>query len=174
MRDFLTGPKALWGSLPTALGAVRARRAEFADGAVVSSAAELPRPSIGARESQLWPQPPVGKVAQVGALLRGLRHQLRPVDPVAYERPQRNVPAEHGQWFLLSRLDAATVSTSDGAGVTFRKRDRELFLSLLKESIALHAEVARSWTSLRRRYREEMGELTSRRAWRGQVFDRFR
>jgi galactofuranosylgalactofuranosylrhamnosyl-N-acetylglucosaminyl-diphospho-decaprenol beta-1,5/1,6-galactofuranosyltransferase len=174
MRDFLSGPRALFGALPTALGAVRATRTEFPDGTVLPSAAELPRPPIGARESQLWPRPPVGKVAQVAALARGLRHQLRPVDPQARVRPQRNVPAEHGVWFLLSRLDGATVSTSDGTGVTFRKRDREMFWSMLKESLALHAEIAKSWPGARRRYQDAMGELVSRTAWREQVFDRFR
>jgi galactofuranosylgalactofuranosylrhamnosyl-N-acetylglucosaminyl-diphospho-decaprenol beta-1,5/1,6-galactofuranosyltransferase len=33
MRDFLSGPKALFGALPTALGAVRATRAVALAGA---------------------------------------------------------------------------------------------------------------------------------------------
>ncbi|MDD7934628.1 glycosyltransferase [Actinomycetospora straminea] len=174
MRDFLSGPRALFGALPTALGAVRATRAEFPDGTVHRGADDLPRPAIGAREAQLWPKPPVGKVAQVAALARGLRHQLRPVDPAAHERPQRDVPAEHSQWFMLAMLDGAAVTTSDGSGVTFRKRDREMFWSMLRESVRLHAEVGKAWPALRRRYREAMGELVSREAWREQVFDRFR
>jgi galactofuranosylgalactofuranosylrhamnosyl-N-acetylglucosaminyl-diphospho-decaprenol beta-1,5/1,6-galactofuranosyltransferase len=58
--------------------------------------------------------------------------------------------------------------------VTFRKRDREMFWSMLRESVALHAEIARAWTATRRRYQDDMGELVSRTAWREQVFDRFR
>lgn len=174
MRDFLSGPKSLFGALPTALGAVRATRAEFPDGTVHRGADEVPRSPMGARESQLWPKPPVGKVAQVTALARGLAHQLRPVDRDALERPQREVPAEHSQWFMLSRLDGAAVTTSDGSGVTFRKRDREMFWSMLRESVALHAEIAKAWPSARARYQEAMGELVSRTAWREQVFDRFR
>jgi len=172
MRDFLSGPKALFGALPTVLDEVRAQRTRFADGTVVSSA-HLPRPGLGAHDAQLWPRPPLTKPQQAVSLVRGLRHQLRSVDPDAHVRPQRNIPAEHGTWFLLSRLDGATVSTSDGGGVTFRKRDREQFWTLLKESTGLHAQVLRSWPALRRRYREAMGELVSRRAWREQVFDRF-
>jgi galactofuranosylgalactofuranosylrhamnosyl-N-acetylglucosaminyl-diphospho-decaprenol beta-1,5/1,6-galactofuranosyltransferase len=38
----------------------------------------------------------------------------------------------------------------------------------------MHREVQRSWPSLRRRYRENMGELVSREAWEAQVFSRFR
>lgn len=174
MRDFLSGPRALFGSLPTALGAVRATRAEFPDGTVVASASDLPRPPMGALEAQLWPQVPRGRVAQLRAAVRGLTHQLRRVDPATHERPQRNVPAEHGQWFVLSRYDGVTVSTSDGSGATYRKRDRELFWSMLRESVSLHAEIARSWPALRQRYRDARGELTGRRSWREQVFDRFR
>lgn len=174
MRDFLSGPQALFGALPTALGAVRATRAEFPDGTVHRGAADLPRPALGAREAQLWPKPPVSRVAQVAALARGLVHQLRPVDPAAHERPQRDVPAEHSQWFLLSMLDGAAVTTSDGSGVTFRKRDREMFWAMLRESMRLHAEVAKAWPALRRRYQDAMGELVSRTAWRERVFDRFR
>jgi galactofuranosylgalactofuranosylrhamnosyl-N-acetylglucosaminyl-diphospho-decaprenol beta-1,5/1,6-galactofuranosyltransferase len=174
MRDFLSGPKALFGSLPTALGAVRATRAEFPDGTVHRDAGDLPHPDIGAREAQLWPKPPTNKVAQIASLARGLAHQLKPVDPRAHERPQRDVPAEHGQWFLLSRLDGAAVTTSDGSGVTFRKRDREMFWSMLRESVRLHTEVGKAWPALRQRYRAGMGELVSREAWREQVFDRFR
>jgi galactofuranosylgalactofuranosylrhamnosyl-N-acetylglucosaminyl-diphospho-decaprenol beta-1,5/1,6-galactofuranosyltransferase len=174
MRDFLSGPKALFGALPTALGAVRATRAEFPDGTVHKDAGDLPHPDIGAREAQLWPKPPTNKIAQAATLARGLAHQLRPVDPRAHERPQRDVPAEHGQWFLLSRLDGAAVTTSDGSGVTFRKRDREMFWAMLRESVRLHAEIAKAWPGLRRRYQSGMGELVDRGAWREQVFDRFR
>jgi len=83
------------------------------------------------------------------------------------------VPAEHGTWFLLSRLDGATVSTSDGTGVTYRKRDRRKFWELLRVSLALHQQVLRSWPALRRRYQDGMPELISREAWDEQVFRRF-
>lgn len=172
IRDFLSGPKALFGSLPTALGAVRATRARYPDGTVHPSARDLPEPPLGALAAQLWPQPPVSRFSQVKALAGALRHQLRPADPTAWERPQRNVPAEHGTWFLLSRLDGATVSTSDGTGVTYRKRDRRQFWELLRVSLALHQQVLRSWPALRRRYREGMPELVSRGAWDEQVFAR--
>jgi galactofuranosylgalactofuranosylrhamnosyl-N-acetylglucosaminyl-diphospho-decaprenol beta-1,5/1,6-galactofuranosyltransferase len=91
---------------------------------------------------------------------------------VAWERPQRNVPAEHGTWFLLSRLDGATVSTSDGTGVTYRKRDRRQFWELLRVSLSLHQQVLRAWPALRRRYQDGMPELISREAWDEQVFRR--
>ena len=42
------------------------------------------------------------------------------------------------------------MTTSDGSGVTFRKRDREMFWSMLRESVALHPEIAKAWPSAAR------------------------
>ena len=68
------------------------------------------------------------------------------------------------------RLDSATVSTPDGRGVTFRRRDPQLFRSQLKTSAQLLGAAAREWPNLRRRYREAAPHLTSREGWK-QIFE---
>ena len=100
-------------------------------------------------------------------------HNLRTPDPAHQAVPQRNVPSRQAQWFVLSRLDSATVSTPDGRGVTFRRRDPALFRSMLEaRAVTRHREIAKAWPELRRRYREARPELTSREAWGREVFDR--
>ena len=164
MRDFLSGPEgAVRGAadrprrgagdprgVPGRHGAPRRRRAApLADG----------RPRVAAVAEAAGGQGRPGR----GPRPRARATSCAPSTRDALERPQRDVPAEHGQWFMLSRLDGATVTTSDGSGVTFRKRDREMFWSMLRESVALHAEIAKAWPAARRRYQDAMGELVSRR-----------
>jgi galactofuranosylgalactofuranosylrhamnosyl-N-acetylglucosaminyl-diphospho-decaprenol beta-1,5/1,6-galactofuranosyltransferase len=75
-------------------------------------------------------------------------------------------------WFVLSRLDTETVSTTDGRGVNFRRRDPELFRSMLARSARQLRDIGKAWPDLRRRYQEALPELSSREAWAREVFDR--
>jgi galactofuranosylgalactofuranosylrhamnosyl-N-acetylglucosaminyl-diphospho-decaprenol beta-1,5/1,6-galactofuranosyltransferase len=97
---------------------------------------------------------------------------LRSPNPAHAEVPQRNVPWKQAQWFVLAGLDSATVSTPDGRGVTFRRRDPELFRRMVRESFELHREVARRWPLLRTRYTDALAWLTSRQTWSEEIFDR--
>ena len=115
---------------------------------------------------------PVGKAKVALGLARGVLRNLKSPDPTRHERPQRNVPWAHAQWFVLAGLDSATVSTPDGRGVTFRRRDPALFRSMLKHAVTEYRHVAKAWPDLQRRYRAALPELTSREAWAREVFDR--
>ncbi len=172
LRDFLAGPEALFPKLPTVLGEIRAKRAEYDDGRALDSATQVPLSDLDALTAQVFPEPPTGKVAIVKGLARSVLHNLRAPDPAHQVVPQRNVPARNAQWFVLSRLDSATVATPDGRGVTFRRRDPALFRSMLKQAFAQYRDIAKAWPELRRRYRDALPELTSREAWAREVFDR--
>ncbi len=172
LRDFLAGPEILFSKLPTALGEVRAKRAEYDDGRPLDSATQVPLSDLDALTAQVFPNPPSGKVAIVKGLARSVVHNLRAPDPAHHVVPQRNVPSRQAQWFVLSQLDSATVATPDGRGVTFRRRDPQLFRSMLKTAVTQYREIARAWPELRRRYREALPELTSRETWAREVFDR--
>ncbi|MHA6629056.1 glycosyltransferase [Pseudonocardia sichuanensis] len=172
LRDFLAGPERLFPTLPTVLGEIRAKRAEYDDGRPLDSATQVPLSGLDALSAQLFPQPPKGKVGTVKGLAQSVLHNLRAPDPAHQAVPQRNVPARNAQWFVLSRLDSATVSTPDGRGVTFRRRDPAMFRAMLKTAVGQCREIAKAWPELRRRYRDALPELSSREAWAREVFDR--
>jgi galactofuranosylgalactofuranosylrhamnosyl-N-acetylglucosaminyl-diphospho-decaprenol beta-1,5/1,6-galactofuranosyltransferase len=169
IRDFLAGPQALFDKLPTALSDVRARCADFADGQVMDPH-ELPLPAGGQLEVQRMLKPPTNPVTIGATLLKRLAHQLRPVDTQAHRRPQLSLARNDARWFVLSGLDGVTVSTADGRGVTYRKRDPRAFRAMLTRSVALHRQLAREFPSLRRRYRDAAPQLTDRTGWK-RVFD---
>ncbi len=169
IRDFMAGPQALFDKLPTALGEVRARCAEFTDGQVVDSQ-ELPLPARGQLDVQRMLTPPTNPVTIGATLLKRLAHQLRRVDARAQHRPQLSLARQDARWFVLSGLDGVTVSTADGRGVTYRKRDPRAFRSMLARSVALHRELAREFPRLRQLYREAAPGLTDRTGWK-RMFD---
>src|SRR5918995_3639936 len=172
LRDFLAGPEALFPKLPTVLGEIRAKRAEYDDGRPLDSATQVPLSELDALSAQVFPDAPTGKVAIVKGLAQSVLHNLRTPDPGHQVVAQRNVPARYAQWFVLSRLDSATVATPDGRGVTFRRRDPALFRSMLKNAVSEYRHIAKAWPDLQRRYRAALPELTSREAWAREVFDR--
>lgn len=170
LRDFLGGPETLFPSLPVVLGQVRATRAEYDDGRPLDSATQVPPSSQDPLAAQAFPVPPTSKPAILTTLARSLVRNLKSPDPAHHDVPQRNVSSRQAQWFVLSQVDSATVSTPDGRGVTFRRRDPQLFRTQLKTTAQLLGTAAREWAVLRRRYREAAPHLTSREGWK-QIFE---
>ncbi len=166
LRDFLAGPEALFPKLPVVLGDIRARRAEFDDGRPLESATQVPLSDLDALAAQVFPPAPTGKVKVALGLARGVLRNLKSPDPAHRTTPQRNVPWSNAQWFVLAQLDSATVSTPDGRGVTFRRRDPKLFRAMVTDVLGLHREIGKRWPELRRRYRDALPELTSREGWK--------
>jgi galactofuranosylgalactofuranosylrhamnosyl-N-acetylglucosaminyl-diphospho-decaprenol beta-1,5/1,6-galactofuranosyltransferase len=109
-------------------------------------------------------RPPVGPKAILRAALRALQTNVRPVS-APQDRPQLEVSAQDAQWFLLARLDSATVGTADGRGVTFRRRDPAAFWRLAKESVRLNVEIARRFPQATADYKAAYGELTAAENW---------
>ncbi|HEY3894169.1 MAG TPA: glycosyltransferase [Pseudonocardiaceae bacterium] len=169
IRDFMAGPDALFDKLPTALGEVRARCADFPDGRVVDSQ-EVPLPAAGQLEVERMLTPPTNPLTIGATLLKRLAHQLRPTDVRAQHRPQLSLARQDARWFVLSGLDGVTVSTADGRGVTYRKRDPQAFRTMLARSVQLHRDLAREFPRLRKQYRDALPQLTDRTGWK-RVFD---
>ncbi|HEX7662289.1 MAG TPA: glycosyltransferase [Pseudonocardiaceae bacterium] len=170
IHDFMAGPQALFGLLRTALPEVRKQRAEYPDGQVLPSARDLPLPSMDAVSAEGFLRPPAGKIAIGKTLAESLLHNVAPARPEHHEVPQLNIAARDARWFLLSRIDGATVATADGRGVTYRKRDPQVFWKLLKQAGVNHLKLSREWPRLRREYQAALKNLTSLESWR-QVFE---
>jgi galactofuranosylgalactofuranosylrhamnosyl-N-acetylglucosaminyl-diphospho-decaprenol beta-1,5/1,6-galactofuranosyltransferase len=165
MDDFLAGPAGLFPQLGSAMQKVRRRRSRFPDGQILASARDLPYPSGDPVLASRFLKPPANPVTIGAALASGLVHNLLPVKPSTQERPQLNIPAQDARWFLLARLDGVTVSTADGRGVVFRKRNPRLFWSFLLRALADNLRLARDFPRLRRRYREAFPTLTATESW---------
>jgi galactofuranosylgalactofuranosylrhamnosyl-N-acetylglucosaminyl-diphospho-decaprenol beta-1,5/1,6-galactofuranosyltransferase len=103
-------------------------------------------------------------------LVKGLVHNARPVAPENMETPQLNLAFQDARWFLMSRLDSATVGTADGRGVTFRRRDPATFRRLVSTSVRLLRRMSSEFPDLQQRYRGALGELTSMDSW-GRAFE---
>ncbi|MGI8816969.1 MAG: glycosyltransferase [Pseudonocardia sp.] len=165
MRDFAAGPLALFDSLPTSLSDVAGVRSQYDDARVISSPRELPLPSMSMTKAERFLKPPSNPVTIGRSLLAGLVHNLMPAKPEHHERPQLNLAFPDARWFMMSRLDGATVATADARGVAYRKRDPKVFWGLLRESVAEHVRVAREFPKLRRTYRAALPELTGSKRW---------
>ena len=162
IADFLQGPEHIFELLPTALGNVHAMRKEYPDAVVVPSSTDLPLPSGAEVGAVGEPRNPLAKIVRLG---KGLVHNVKPAHEEHHERPQLNVPTLDARWFLLSQVDGVTVTTADGRGVVYRKRNPKLALALLKEAIRLRRELAQRFPELKREYQDAVPALTSKERW---------
>jgi galactofuranosylgalactofuranosylrhamnosyl-N-acetylglucosaminyl-diphospho-decaprenol beta-1,5/1,6-galactofuranosyltransferase len=163
--DFLAGPEKLFPILPTALPTALEHQGDYPDGQIVSSSSDLPLPSMGAIKAERFMKPPTNPLTIGRTLLGAMVHNLRRPKEEAAERPQLNISAQDARWFLLSRLDSATVGTADGRGVTFRRREQDTFWRMLNHSARMHVRLFREFPKLREQYRAHLGELTSPESW---------
>ncbi|RBY89838.1 glycosyltransferase [Blastococcus sp. TF02A-26] len=173
-EDFLAGPEQLFPLLPTALPTVLAHQADYPDGRVIASTGELPPPSMGATRAERLMRKPGNPVTAARALVGAVLHNMRRPDPAAAEVPQLNVPARDARWFVLARIDSATVGTADGRGVTFRRREYDTFWRMLRHTLAVHARLYREFPELSRRYRAHLDQLTSPESWEKAFADEVR
>jgi galactofuranosylgalactofuranosylrhamnosyl-N-acetylglucosaminyl-diphospho-decaprenol beta-1,5/1,6-galactofuranosyltransferase len=164
-EDFLAGPEELFPALPTALPEARAAQSNHPDGVVIPSSSDLPRPTMGAIQAERFSKPPTTPLGIGRTFGAALLHNLLPLKPGSHVRPQMNVSAQDAQWFLLSRLDSATVGTPDGRGVTFRRRKPKAFWRLLRESVVTHARLYREFPRMQELYRQHAEQLTAPEAW---------
>ncbi|NEK57971.1 glycosyltransferase family 2 protein [Geodermatophilus sabuli] len=167
--DFLAGPERLFPILPTALPTALKHQGDYPDGQVIASSSDLPLPSMGAIKAERFMKPPTTPLTIGRTLLAALVHNVQRPKPEAADRPEMNISAQDARWFLLSRLDSATVGTADGRGVTFRRREQDTFWKMLNHSVRVHIRLAREFPRLKKQYREHMQQLTAPESWE-QVF----
>ena len=167
IEDLLAGPEALHEQLAHRLGEVRHLRGQHTDAQVRADPDSFP-PVRAARPRRrdAVPHRPTNRAQALGAAVTGLARQLRPVADGAADNPARLLPAPDAGWWSLSRLDSALVSTTDGSGQSWHRRDRAVAMRAMRSAVAVHARLLREWPALARRYRAQLSELTGQDAWR--------
>jgi galactofuranosylgalactofuranosylrhamnosyl-N-acetylglucosaminyl-diphospho-decaprenol beta-1,5/1,6-galactofuranosyltransferase len=170
LEDALAGWEQLHADLPGKLAQVRALRASFADSTYRPDAAAYPRtrrrkPPRKGKEFEV----PTGRAGILAAAAGGVVKQLRGVDALAARHPQADVAHMDARWWVLSRFDSALVSSADGTGVAWYKRDPRRFAALLRRSVVVHQRLLREWPELARSYRAGLEGLASVEAWRGSL-----
>ena len=155
VEDVLAGPEELSAGLAKKLGTARAIRDSYPD-ATISTDAVGPDLQVPCRAGI------VAKGISAGA---GLVRQLRRVPPPSPQRPPVIVSDAAASWRLLIRSDSAQVWTSDRSGTRSYRRDRAVFLDLLRRHLIAHLRLLVRWSVLRRRYRRSWPQLTSDQTW---------
>ena len=167
IEDILSGPSHLHGDLATKMAELRTVRTRFPDSQVKSDIENFPtvrrlKPPRRGKE----PESPKNKVGLVVKAALGAVHQVLPVSELSDEHPQIVVPYQDAEWWLLSHVDGALVSTADGTSTSWYRRDPRRFGKLMQRSLALHARLLREWPRLRELYRAEADQFTSPEHWR--------
>ena len=174
LEDLLDGPSHLHATIGTKLPEIRKRRAAFDDARVNKNIAEFPDVKrVKPPKKGLKPQPPRTLRSALIKAGTGALRQVRPARPEASVRPEANVPAMDARWWRLSQLDSALVSSADGAGASWYKRDSAKFQSMLKRSVLLHQRLLARWDDLSEEYQRALPHYTSQQAW-SETFERNR
>lgn len=163
LRDILRGPQYLVDCLPTKLGEVRELRAKYPDAQAKDSFEAFPEP-MGETESPKN-HPSTMKTryrAAVGLILKSF---VKNINPDKVIRPDAAIPARDAAWTWLAfdHVDSALVTTADGNGVAWLKRDNKHFRKSMLEGYRLTRRVMKDWKRLASRYRDY--DIASMETW---------
>ena len=167
IADVLRGPGHMHADIATILPKIRAARLLYPDAQGTGDSGAFPavhrdRPLRKDRA----PATPGGAVGMLRAAGVAALRQARPVRPSALLQPQAAVPSLDAQWWRLATVDSALVSTTDGTGVAWYRRDRSTFVDLARRSVALHEQLLRTWPQLVQDYADAQPDLVSAKSWR--------
>ena len=166
MEDVMRGPEHLQQTIPTIVSDVRALRAGYDDSAVEREPDVFP----DVRSAGTGPVGPLSTPAsRIGRYLlaaKGALRQLTPVRDGSRSHPEARVPWSEAHWWMLSQFDSAIVSNSDGSGVSWYHRDRDLARDQLSRTISLHRRFYSEWGRLSGSYRSGLNNAAGADAWR--------
>ena len=166
LEDILSGPEHLHRDLPTKLAEIRAYRANEDDAIVAKDPLAFPAPKqLKPPKRGKDPTEPGGALGRYLSAATGVYRQLRPVRATSVERPEARIPAMDLRWWRLSQFDSAVVSTADGVGASWYKRDPKRFADQMKRSIDVHQKLAVRWDDLAAQYKKAVPEVTDPKAW---------
>ena len=101
----------------------------------------------------------------MAAAVWGMLRQALPTAPGGDRAPEAVLSASEATWWRLLSHDSVVVEAADGGGATWHRRDRQMFLTMLRRGLVLHHRLYREWPELAEGYRAALADITSRRAW---------
>ncbi|WP_337924948.1 glycosyltransferase [Arthrobacter jiangjiafuii] len=166
LEDVLKGPGHLHPTIKTKLPQIRKRRSEFSDAQVSTEVGAFPSVQrVRPPKRGIQPTAPRTMRVALTKAVTGAVRQIAPVREKALEHPEAVVPAMDARWWRLSQLDSALVSSADGTGASWYKRDNAKFREMVARSLKLHKELLQNWDRLSDEYRTELPRYTSPEAW---------
>lgn len=153
LKDIMRGPQYLVDCLPTKLGEVRELRAQYPDAQVEDSFEAFPEPVSEVESPKNHPSTMKSRYkAAVGLIAASF---VRNVDPDKAMRPDAAISARDAAWTWLAfdHVNSALVTTADGNGVAWLKRDNKCFRQGMLEGYRLTRRILRNWRRLSAQYR---------------------
>ena len=153
LKDIMRGPQYLVDCLPTKLGEVRELRAQYPDAQVEDSFEAFPEPVSEVESPKNHPSTMKNRYkAAVGLIAASF---VRNVDPDKAMRPDAAISARDAAWTWLAfdHVNSALVTTADGNGVVWLKRDNKRFRQGMLEGYRLTRRILRNWRRLSAQYR---------------------
>lgn len=153
LKDIMRGPQYLVDCLPTKLGEVRELRAQYPDAQVEDSFEAFPEPVGEVESPKNHPSTMKSRYkAAVGLIAASF---VRNVDPDKAMRPDAAISARDAAWtwLALDHVNSALVTTADGNGVAWLKRDNKRFRQGMLEGYRLTRRILRNWRRLSAQYR---------------------
>lgn len=153
LKDIMRGPQYLVDCLPTKLGEVCELRAQYPDAQVEDSFEAFPEPVGEVESPKNHPSTMKSRYkAAVGLIAASF---VRNVDPDKAMRPDAAISARDAAWTWLAfdHVNSALVTTADGNGAAWLKRDNKCFRQGMLEGYRLTRRILRNWRRLSAQYR---------------------
>lgn len=166
LEDLLSGPGHLHEQLDTRLSRIRETRAGYVDAQIEKEPGAFPDKRRKKISKHGEVQLPDGRFGTYAMAARGFLKAVWPVSDLSRESPEAEVAAMDARWWLLSQFDSVVVSTADGSGASWYRRQPAQFRTLLRRSVILHERVLRDWGNLSEQYKEALPELVGQDAWK--------
>ena len=163
LQDILRGPQYLVDCLPTKLGEVREVRAKYPDAQVQDSFEAFPEPAGEVEPPKNHPSTMKSRYkAAVGLIAKSF---IKNANPDKAVRPDAAIPARDAAWTWLAfdHVNSALVTTPDGNGVAWLKRDNRRFRKSMLEGYRLTRRIEKNWKRLAAQY-QSYG-ITSMETW---------
>ena len=152
LRDILRGPQYLVDCLPTKLGEVRELRAKYPDAQAQDSFEAFPEPAGEVEPPKNHPSTmKIRYKAAVGLIVKSF---IKNVNPDKAVQPDAAIPARDAAWTWLAfdHVNSALVTTPDGNGVAWLKRDNKRFRKNMLEGYRLTRRIEKNWKRLAVQY----------------------